>query len=350
MGMVQHHPALNRPTAPVCSICIANYNGVELLGDCLDSILSQRGAPAIEIIVHDDGSTDGSVALLRERYPQVEVLASTDNVGFCVGNNRMVAHARGQYVLLLNNDAALYGDALDTLLAAAHAHADRCVLTLPQYDWESGELVDRGCRLDPFYNPVPNLHPERAEVAMVIGACLFLPRALWNELGGFPEWMESIGEDLYLCCRARLAGVIVASAAASGYRHRQGQSFGGNRAAGGKLSTTVRRRRLSERNKTATLLICTPTWAVWPLLALHLLALSLEGAILAGWRRDRRIWTGVYGHTWRSLAAHWRELRTRRWQIQSARRINGREYFRSFVLVPRKLVLLLRHGVPAVRQ
>ena len=62
MGMVQHHPALKRPATPVCSICIANYNGVGLLGDCLDSVLSQSGAPTIVIIVLDVGSTDGSVA------------------------------------------------------------------------------------------------------------------------------------------------------------------------------------------------------------------------------------------------------------------------------------------------
>ncbi|UGB46556.1 glycosyltransferase [Frateuria edaphi] len=320
-----------------------------MLAECLDSVLSQQPARPIEIIVHDDASTDSSVAFLREHYPQVEILASADNVGFCIGNNRMVEHARGEYVLLLNNDAALYPDALDTLLATAGA-GDRRILTLPQYDWVSGTLVDRGCRLDPFYNPVPNLAPGRSEVAMVIGACLFLPRALWGELGGFPDWMGSIGEDLYLCCRARLTGAGVSTTANSGYRHRQGQSFGGNRVDGGKMHTTYLRRQLSERNKTATLIICTPTWLVWPLLLAHLIALSLEGALLAGWRRDRRIWTSIYAKTWRSVASNWHDWLTRRRQVQGARRIGLRDYFALFVPAPRKLVLFLRHGFPAVRQ
>ena len=92
-------------------------------------------------------------------------------------------------------------------------------------------------------------HPGRREVAMVIGACLFLPRSLWADLGGFPEWLESIGEDLYLCCVARLRGRSVKVTGASGYRHRQGASFGGNRATAQGLQTTFRRRYLSERNK-----------------------------------------------------------------------------------------------------
>lgn len=349
MALVQHYPSLNRPDCPVCSVCIANYNGMQWLADCIESVLAQSSDLSIEIIVHDDASTDGSVMFLRERYPQVEVLASAENVGFCIGNNRMVGHSRGRYVLLLNNDAALYPDAIQTLLAAAHARDDYCMLTLPQYDWESRVLVDCGCRLDLFYNPIPNLNLRRSDVAMAIGACMFMPRRLWDELGGFPEWMESVGEDLYLCCLARLGGASVAVAGMSGYLHRQGASFGGNRVDGNTLRTTIRRRRLSERNKTSALVVCTPTWLVWPLLSLHLIVLSVEGALLAVRWRDFRIWSDIYAQVWRSLTTNWRELHSRRRQVQSTRRIDWRSYFGPFMLVPRKLVLLLRHGMPVVR-
>ena len=215
MGLVQYYPALNRPAAPVCSVCIANYNGMALLADCLESVLAQLGGLSIEIIVHDDASTDDSVAWLREKYPQVELLDSAQNVGFCISNNRMATYARGEYILLLNNDAALYPDALSTLLDAAGLQSPPGILTLPQYDWATGVLVDRGCLLDPFYNPIPNLDPKRTDVAMAIGACLWLPRNLWHELGGFPEWMESIAEDLYLCCLARTRGIPVQTTVSS---------------------------------------------------------------------------------------------------------------------------------------
>lgn len=346
--MVQHHPALNRPAAPVCSVCIANYNGAHMLAECLDSVLAQDIGAPVEIIVHDDASTDGSVEFLRNRYPQqVEVLASEENVGFCIGNNRMVAHARGEYVLLLNNDAALFDNAIATLLAAAKGGPG--ILSLPQYDWHSGELVDRGCLLDPFYNPVPNLDPVRRDVAYVIGACLFLPRELWDRLGGFPEWIESIGEDLYLCCLVRLAGSPVVAVPQSGYRHRQGAGFGGNRIDQGRLKTTYRRRALSERNKTAVMVICTPTLLAWPLLAVHVFLLWIEGIVLAGLRRDARIWRQIY---WASLVDTFRnlgKLRERRREVQATRRISLRCYFGVFVWMPRKLSLLWRHGVPRIR-
>lgn len=334
---------------PVCTVCIANYNGAELLAPCIESILSQDCGFAVEIIVHDDASGDGSVALLRSRYPQVDVIASEANVGFCVSNNRMVAKARGEFVLLLNNDAALAGDALRRLYEESHRRNRPCILTLPQHDWATGEVVDRGCLLDTFYNPAPNLDPARTEVAYVIGACLWTTRDLYQSLGGLPDWMESIGEDLYICCAARLQGVEVGVLPDSHYRHRQGASFGGNRADQGKLSTTYRRRFLSERNKTAALLCCTPTPGVWLLLAMHLVALLLEGLAvsIATGKPDAfsRIYLPAILATLSGLPA----LVERRRSLQQRRSIPVGSYLRAFTLAPRKLALLFRHGLPTFR-
>jgi len=349
MGMVQHHPALNRPTDPVCSVCIANYNGVPLLDDCLQSVLSQIGDHSIEIIVHDDASTDESVAWLRRNYPCVDLLSSSENVGFCISNNRMVEHARGTYILLLNNDASLASDALTTLLGTTLDQHPEGIITLPQYDWESGKLVDRGCMLDPFYNPVPNIDPRQQHVAMVIGACLWIPRALWFELGGFPEWFKSIGEDLYLCCRARLAGYPVQVTANSHYRHRQGTHFGGNRAGAGGLATTYRRRRLSERNKTFAMVLCTPTALLCLVLPLHLLLLTLEGITLSLARHDARLWREVYASVWRMLWKEMPRLRIQRRLVQSTKNTVQLSYSSGFVWRLRKLDLLMRHGAPEIR-
>ncbi|MGH8114421.1 MAG: glycosyltransferase family 2 protein [Rhodanobacteraceae bacterium] len=348
MALIRHFPSPPPVAAPVCSVCIANYNGVAIIADCIDSVLAQQGAVPVEIIIHDDASTDGSVEWIRQHYPNVELLAADENAGFCVANNRMVAHARGEYVLLLNNDAALFPDALASLLAAVRAQPQAAILTLPQYDWHTGELVDRGCLLDPFYNPVPNLDPERTDVAYVIGACLWIPRTLWNELGGFPEWMGSLAEDMYLCCAARLRRLSVAVVPASGYRHRQGASFGGNRANAGRLRTTYRRRALSERNKTAVMVICTPTWLVWPLLALHCALLALEGAVLTLVKRDARVWREIHGGALHHTAANFGRLRPLRRDVQRTRRITLGAWLRGFTCVPRKLVLLRRYGLPRV--
>jgi GT2 family glycosyltransferase len=220
---------------------------------------------------------------------------------------------------------------------------------LPQYDWATGLLVDRGLLLDPFYNPVPNLDASRADVAMVIGACLFMPRSLWQALGGFPEWMGSIAEDMFLCCTARLSGSRVRVAASSGYRHRQGASFGGNKPFAGKLLTTSRRRQLSERNKTAVMFICTPTFLVWPLLGLHLLVLAIEGAVMALLSGRRSIWTEIYGAAIRGIWVDIRVLTKRRSLQQAGRAISLGRYCRPFTLFPHKLRLLYRHGTPDIK-
>ncbi len=331
--------------APTVSVCIANYNGESMLADCIESVLAQEVGFVVEIIVHDDASTDGSLDLLRTRYPQVHVIASDTNVGFCTSNNRMVAQASGEFILLLNNDAALLPGALEALRAAPPL----AILTLPQYDWETGVLVDRGCLLDPFYNPVPNLDPERPAVAYVIGACLWCPRTLWNDLGGFPEWIESIGEDLYLCCLARIDAIPVIALSHSGYRHRQGASFGGNRVASGLLQTTYRRRRLSERNKSFALLVFTPTPAVWALLALHLALLLCEGAALALIKRDTRLFREIYWNVPTSLVSQRARLCKLRRRVQRGRTVSTGDYLRAFTLIPRKLTMLLRHGLPSLR-
>lgn len=350
MGMVQHYPALNRPTAPICSVCIANYNGVALLADCLESVYAQDVDADIEVIVHDDASTDASVSLLREHYPQIELLASRENAGFCVGNNRMVAHAKGEFILLLNNDAALMPGAIATLLAAARAGDTEDILTLPQYDWQTGALVDRGCRLDLFYNPVPQDEGSNNEIAMTIGACLWVRRDVWHALGGFPDWMESIGEDLYLCCAARLRGGRVSVAANSGYRHWQGKTFGGNRAGESGLSSTLRRRRLSERNKTFAMFTCTPGMVVIPLLLVHLVLLLVEGMLLSAIRRDAGLFRDIYLAVPRALIKHSDTLRRVRRDNMATRRISTGEYFRVFTCLPRKLTMLIRHGWPDIRR
>ncbi len=344
MAVVQH-PVIGGPEQPVVSICIANYNGERLLADCIESVLAQDTDATIEIIVHDDASTDGSLGLLRERYPRLQVLSSDRNVGFCLANNRMANVASGKFVLLLNNDAALWPDAIATLLSEASTQG-RGILTLPQYDWAHGSLVDRGCLLDPFYNPIPNLDPARHDVAYVIGACLWIPRTSWQALGGFPEWMESLAEDMYLCCRARLRGLPVRVTGASGYRHLQGASFGGNRAGNQGLRPTRRRRKLSERNKTMVLAACTPAPIVYVLLPMHCILLAVEGALLSLLRAGPEVLREIYLPALLAPVRHCKRLSGLRREIQGSRKISRMDYCRGFRLLPRKLQLLVRHGLP----
>ncbi len=330
---------------PLVSICIPHFNGIELIDECIVSVRAQTLEAGVEIIVHDDASTDGSAQHIRTHHPEVRLIESADNVGFCIANNRMAAAARGRYLLLLNNDATLLPDALASLLAEAERLARPAILSLPQYDTATGELLEIGARLDPFFNSVPNRTPGAA-IGMVAGACLWIDKALWDELGGFPEWFGSIGEDLYLCCRARLAGHPVRALGISGYRHRVGQSFGGGKVSDGRLSTTFRRRALTERNKTFVMAICYPTPFMQLLLPLHLLSLLLEGALLTLLKRDGRYLREIYLPVFAALWRRRRELRAARRITQAGRRLAGVDFFAVFDWAPYKLRMLLRHGLP----
>lgn len=336
--------------APLVSVCIANYNGLDLLDACIASVRAQTLGVETEIIIHDDASTDGSTDYIRERHPDVQLIESRANVGFCVANNRMAAIARGRYLLLLNNDATLLLDALDTLLGEAVRLGRPAILGLPQYDSDSGALLDIGSLLDPFYNPVPNRDRERNDVAMVMGACLWIDRSLWQELGGFPEWFGSIGEDLCLCCQARLAGYPVRALGVSGYRHRVGRSFGGGRVACDRLVTTFRRRALSERNKSYVLVMTCPAPFMLFLLPMHLAILLLEGVCLSLLKMRAAYLTQIYLPVFSQLFQRRRELTEHRRLIRQRCRLASTDFFRPFEWIPYKLRMLWRYGLPEVKK
>jgi glycosyltransferase involved in cell wall biosynthesis len=334
--------------APLISVCVANYNGIGVIDQCLTSVAGQAGDLPVEVIVHDDASTDDSVAHVLRHHPGVRLIASRENVGFCTANNRMASMARGRYLLLLNNDATLFPDALQTLLDAAKRVAQPAILGLPQYDAYSGELIDIGSRLDLFLNPVPNKSPDAADVGMVSGACFWIDRSLWEELGGFPEWFGSIAEDLYLCCRARLAGHLVIALGSSGFRHWVGRSLGGGKVVGGRLVTTLGRRALSERNKLYVMAVTYPPPMLQLVLPVNLVLLLLEGMVLALLNRRWRLCNDIYISSMKSLWRQRTKLRRVRSESQRQRRVGLRDFFRGSGLLPHKLRLLLKHGAPQI--
>jgi len=336
------------PLKPVVSVCIANYNGDAVLDACLSSVLAQATDFPVEILVHDDCSNDGSVALIRERFPGVELLTSEENVGFCISNNRMAAAARGDYLLLLNNDTRLRPGALNALLAFQKDNPDAGVLTLPQFDLATGGLLDRGMFMDLFANPIPNKRAGVREVATVMGSCLWIARQLWEEISGFPDWFGSIAEDMYLCCCARLMGWRVVAIDESGYDHAVGYSFGGGKVQDQKLRSSVPRRALSELNKNRVIAICYPGYSVMLLIPQFLLLL-VEGIVLSVIRWDSALLGRIYIPAVLNVIRDWQRLCTVRRGIQRRRCIGSGEFFGPFRLLHQKISMLWAYGIPEVR-
>jgi GT2 family glycosyltransferase len=342
----QDASAAAQNTRPYFSVCVANYNGETVIRDCLSSVLSQEWELGVELLVHDDASTDNSLEIIRNGFPRARLVASRENAGFCESNNRLARIAQGEVLLFLNNDARLRPGALAALARCLKEAGGMAVAGLPQYHAGTGALLDRGSLLDPFLNSVPNLSPSRKEAGMVTGACLCLPRALWEAVGGFPPWFGSLAEDLFVSMAARGLGFPVRVAEGPGFDHWVGAQLGGGKVEGGRLRTTFGRRAKTERNKCRVMVLLWPAAFLATLFPLHLTLLALEGAALTLVRRDTLAWRRVYGPCFASL---WRErafLLRERARCSPLRRVPPWRWSRVFTPVPHKIPMLLRHGMP----
>jgi N-acetylglucosaminyl-diphospho-decaprenol L-rhamnosyltransferase len=209
---------------PELSIIIPSWNTRELLAACLASVAATTGAGACEVIVVDNGSTDGSRDMVRQCFSGTRLVTNADNLGFARAVNQGAAAAGGRYLLLLNSDARLLPGAVDALLEVASGRP-RCGAVGAQLRHADGSfqashnefpslmselLVLSGVgRLwhGPWY---PSHGPEEERgsqrVEWVGGACLLVRRSAFAELGGLDEGFFFYGEEMDLCYRLRHAG------------------------------------------------------------------------------------------------------------------------------------------------
>lgn len=334
---------------PVCSVCIANYNGIGLIGPCLRSILEQDFDYPIEIIVHDDASTDGSVDFLKEYFSStIKLIESPGNVGFCVSNNRMASIANGKYLLFLNNDAELLPGAVRAFYEHAEAQSRDAILGIRQYSAETGELVDFGIMFDPFLNSVPNLDLKQQNVGMVMGACLWIPRRLWDEIGGFPDWFHTMHEDMYLCCIARLYGYPVQVLKKSGYMHWIGKSLGGGKIVHDRITTSKSRRYLSERNRLYVVAMCYPEHWIYLIFPFHVFFLLAEGVFLSLHRKDTVLMKEIYLRAFIDAWKNRMRVLTLRRRIQKKISIKSTAFFSVIQPIPHKFSILIKYGIPSI--
>ena len=219
-----------RPVGPV-AVVVVNYDGREHLPPCLEAVAAMRGEVAERIVV-DNGSTDGSLELLRERFPGWRVLALGRNLGPAAARNAGMRAASTRWVLALDNDVVVAPDTLEKLAAAVEARPE-IALAQPRgvFDAEPDRVhYDGGAfhyvglfALRNFYRPLEGAEGEGVvEVGGVVSLALLVDREFALSLGGYDERMFILFEDLDLSYRVRLAGracVVVEDALV---RHRAG--------------------------------------------------------------------------------------------------------------------------------
>jgi GT2 family glycosyltransferase len=210
-------------SAPKVTIIVLNYNGLADTQACLDS-LTLLDYPNCEVIVVDNGSTDGSVPAIRERFPTVTVLEIGDNLGYTGGNNAGLTYALAQgadYMLLLNNDTEVATNLLGRLIEAAEADhligmAGPTIYYYEQPDviWSAGGGIDwrrgktRMIGLDE--RDEGQFGAEARTVDFVTGCALFVRRAVVEQVGLLDERFFAYYEETEWCVRAARAGYKIA--------------------------------------------------------------------------------------------------------------------------------------------
>jgi GT2 family glycosyltransferase len=194
---------------------IPNWNGRRWLPGCVESLLAQERSPD-EVIVIDNGSTDGSLELLEERWPHVKVVALGDNTGFAVAANRGVREAKDAgAVALLNTDIELDSDWLERMEAALEADPEAAAVACKMVDlsdpgclYDAGDVLRRDgvCEQRGRFRRDSGAFDETGEVfGACAGAALYRASA-FRAVDGFDERFFSYLEDVDLALRLRMAG------------------------------------------------------------------------------------------------------------------------------------------------
>ncbi len=228
------------PEAPLVYIIVLTWNGKSDTLECLTSLQRLTYSNA-RILVVDNGSTDGTVEAINERFPNVELIVNHANLRFAGGNNVGIRHAfehGTEYVLLLNNDTVVDGGFLTQLVRAAekektigmvgpkiHYYHDRRRIWFAggKIEWWKGWVSHIGIReLD------HGQHDAMKEVGYLTGCCILAKRELVEKVGMLDESYYIYGEDTDWCVRAARGGYKLIYVPSSVIWHKLSVSTGGH--------------------------------------------------------------------------------------------------------------------------
>lgn len=209
------------------SVCIVNYQAKDYLRDCLRS-LYEHTASTFEVILVDNGSTDGSLEMLKDEFPDVQIIENPDNLGFTRPMNQALEQGRGRYLLQLNPDTIILPAALDRLVAFLESHPEIGICG-PKVLNRDGSLQEQ-CRrgestpwaVISYFTRLNKLFPDSKlfggyllnyidedqthPVAGVSGSCMLIRKAVIDQIGYLDERFFAYQEDADYCFRTREAG------------------------------------------------------------------------------------------------------------------------------------------------
>ena len=230
------------------SIIIVSYNTKELLADCLKSIQKALQFISAEVFVVDNNSSDGTVSLIKKKFPKIKLKANKQNLGFSKANNQALTLIRGKYVLILNPDTKLMSDTITKMIDFMQGNPQVTVSTC-KVELPNGQ-IDRDCRrhfptpwrafchftglskifagskiFDQYYfGYLPDDHEH--EIDACAGSFMMVRANAIKKVGLFDEDFFFYGEDLDWCWRFKEAGYKIMYTPITKIIHYKGAASG----------------------------------------------------------------------------------------------------------------------------
>ena len=211
------------------SVIVISYNGIEFITDCLTSIVKSLQGESAEIIVVDNGSTDGTFESIKQDHHYVKLIKNQSNLGFAKAVNRGLRESKGEYIFLLNQDTRIVTRAISDL-AARLAQDERIGIIGPKFVGFDGNL-QKSCRTFPRYRDIfyelaglsylfPRSrifsrwkmgwfdHETEKEVDQPMGAAMMFRRSLLEKVGYLDESFPIFFNDVDFCRRVKECGFV----------------------------------------------------------------------------------------------------------------------------------------------
>jgi GT2 family glycosyltransferase len=220
---------------PQVAVIILNWNGLQFLQQFLPSVL-QSSWPNLQVVVGDNGSTDGSLEFLRSQYAnEITVIQNDQNYGFTGGYNRVVSQVTADYYILLNSDVEVTPNWIEPIIEmmegdASIAAAAPKIKAYHRRDYfehagAAGGFIDKlgypFCRGRLFYEVEEDTgqYDQSGEIFWATGAALFIRSSCWHQAGGFDERFFAHMEEIDLCWRLKNMGYKIIYCAGSTVYH-----------------------------------------------------------------------------------------------------------------------------------
>jgi GT2 family glycosyltransferase len=286
---------------PSISVIVVNWNRSNLLKACLASLYRQE-CDGFEVILVDNGSTDGSVEMAQSVFPALRIIRNAENRGFCAANNQGIQASSGEFVALLNNDAEADPEWLHALRRVFQNQSDIGMAASKILVYEDPSRIDKAGHL--IYPDGQNRgrgsgaadegqFDRTEEVLWPDGCAAMYRRTMLDQIGGFDEDFFAYADDAELGLRARIAGWRCLYAPDAVVRHHRGATLG---------LASARRLELIERNRVLLAAKLFPASLLWLNIPFYLARLAAGVAASAQGVGETALYPGVSGK-WRLAMA-----------------------------------------------